>query len=88
VESTFAAGTQLVRPRGGYMLWAELPGLVDFAALRTQARANGIAFAAGDVFFAGSSERSCVRLNCAKASEEQLVQGIETLGGLIRGMLG
>jgi DNA-binding transcriptional MocR family regulator len=83
VEASFPEGTQLVQPRGGYMLWAELPGLVDFPALHAAARARGIAFAAGTVFFPTAAERSCVRLNCAKATEEQLASGIATLGELL-----
>jgi DNA-binding transcriptional MocR family regulator len=69
------------------MLWAELPGSVDFVALRAAARAKGIAFGAGTVFFPHMPERSSVRLNCAKASEEELVSAIKTLGGLIRAAL-
>jgi DNA-binding transcriptional MocR family regulator len=46
-----------------------------------------VAFAGGDVFFAEPAAQSCVRLNCAKASEEDLVRGIEILGAVL-GSLG
>ena len=84
VQASFPEGTRLVTPRGGYMLWAELPKPVDLAAVRIAARAKGIAFGAGTVFFATPPEKSCIRLNCAKASEEELVRGITALGGLLR----
>ena len=53
VEANFPAGTKVVRPRGGYMLWVTLPGRADLGRARAAARREGIAFAAGTVFFAG-----------------------------------
>lgn len=82
IERSFPAGTRVTPPRGGYMLWAELPGVVDFGKARATAREQNVVFAAGDVFFASQPETSCVRLNCAKASEEELVRGIEILGAI------
>jgi DNA-binding transcriptional MocR family regulator len=79
----FPENTKVTVPRGGYMLWAELPHRVDLHAVRRDARAQGIVFAAGDVFYAGTAPVSAVRLNCAKAGEEELVRGIETLGHLL-----
>jgi DNA-binding transcriptional MocR family regulator len=65
------------------MLWAELPGRIDLAPVRTRARAAGFVFGAGDVFFPAPPERCALRLNCAKASESELVQGIEALGSIV-----
>jgi len=79
----FPENTKVTVPRGGYMLWAEMPHRVDLPKVRAQAREKGIVFASGDVFFAGTSPVSAVRLNCAKAGEEELVRGIETLGHLL-----
>lgn len=84
IERAFPAGTKVWPQVGGYMVWVELPNLVDLAALRARARAQHVVFAAGDVFFPAPPERSYLRLNCAKASEEELVRGLETLGGILR----
>lgn len=80
---TFPPGTKTTPPRGGYMLWAELPGAIDLTAVRAQAREQGVVFAAGGVFFAAPTQTRYVRLNCAKASEAELVRGLEVLGGLL-----
>jgi DNA-binding transcriptional MocR family regulator len=85
ITRSFPEGTRTLPPRGGYMLWAELPRKMDLTPIRQQARAAGIVFGAGDAFFAAMPEKTCVRLNCAKATEEELVRGIEVLGGILRG---
>ena len=83
VARCFPAGTQVNPPNGGYMLWARLPGTVDFASVRAKARSRRVAFAAGDVFFAGPAPSSGVRLNCDRVSEPELVFALETLGELL-----
>ncbi len=83
VERNFPSGTLLSHPIGGYMLWAGLPQTVDLGSVRSAAHAEGVAFASGDVFFAGAAPRSAMRLNCAHAGEEDLVKGIEILGRIL-----
>jgi len=83
IARTFPSGTEVVQPRGGYMLWTELPSKVDLGAVRDRARQEGIVFAAGSVFFASPQEKSYLRLNCAKASEEELVRGLSVIGEIL-----
>ncbi len=83
ISRAFPKETKIIPPRGGYMLWAELPAYVDLPHLRDKARAQGVVFASGQVFFTTPSERKYIRLNCAKASESELVRGLEILGKLI-----
>lgn len=74
------------QPCGGFMLWVQLPNGTDMAALRDRAREAGVVFAAGQVFFPQALDPKgpqYVRLNCAKASEADLVRGIQTLGALL-----
>jgi DNA-binding transcriptional MocR family regulator len=84
IARSFPAGTRLSSPRGGYMLWAELPGFVDLRHVKEQARAERVVFASGDVFFPAPPSIAALRLNCAKATEEELVQGLEILGSILR----
>ncbi len=83
IANAFPAGTTVVHPRGGYMLWAELPTKVDLGVVRDRAKKEGIVFAAGDVFFAADPGKSYLRLNCAKASEEELVRGLAVIGEIL-----
>ena len=66
------------------MAWVELPGLFDLSKARDAARAEHVVFAAGTVFFASPQDRSYLRLNCSKASEANLVRGLERLGAILK----
>src|SRR5690606_4371490 len=73
VHRAFPEGTEVPEPRGGYMLWAKLPHRVDLAVVRQRAREKHVVFASGSVFYPAPPDQSCMRLNCAKASEAELV---------------
>jgi DNA-binding transcriptional MocR family regulator len=83
IGRSFPKGTRVNPPRGGYMLWAELPRAFDLATVRNAARKERIVFGAGPVFFTEAQPTSSLRLNCAKASESELVGGLETLGAIL-----
>ncbi|MEA3212079.1 MAG: hypothetical protein QOE70_5136 [Chthoniobacter sp.] len=85
IARTFPADSRVTQPRGGYMLWVELAGTPDLAAIRRTARSERVVFASGDVFFTAPGAPACLRLNCAKATEDELVKGLETLGRIISG---
>lgn len=84
IERFFPSGAKPWCQRGGYMIWVEFSGRIDFAKAREMARKDRVVFAAGDVFFPTPPERSYVRLNCAKAVEDDLARGIEVLGRAFR----
>jgi DNA-binding transcriptional MocR family regulator len=86
IDRAFPTGTKTWAQRGGYMVWAELPGPFDLAKVRNLAREQHVVFAAGSVFFPAPTDRSCLRLNTAKASAEDLVRGLEILGGVLRAL--
>jgi DNA-binding transcriptional MocR family regulator len=88
ISRTFPADSEVLPPRGGYMLWVKLPPATDLAAVRARAQKEGVVFASGDVFFPAPTGAKYVRLNCAKASEEELVRGLETLGSLFSDQAG
>ena len=83
IARSFPAGTRVNPPRGGYMLWVELPQPADLAAVREAARRESIVFASGAVFFTQPPARTCLRLNCAKASADELQHGLTRLGAIL-----
>lgn len=86
IGRSFPPGTRVAPPCGGYMLWVELPPMVDMAQLREKARNAGVVYAQGEVFFAGPSPSGhAIRLNCAKAAEPELKRGLEILAKIISG---
>ena len=80
IAKAFPAGSKLWPVIGGYMLWVELPQLVDMAHIGDTARAQNVVFAGGRVFFPAEPDKSCLRLNTSKATEDELVRGLEVLG--------
>ena len=83
ITRSFPRGTHIADPLGGYMLWVRLPDTADLAAVKVRAREKGVVFCAGDVFFPAHAPGRFMRLNCAKASESELVRGLEILGAAI-----
>ena len=56
---------RLLPPAGGFVLWVELPGLIDALALFDRARVAGISTAPGPAFSSGGGFGHHIRLNCA-----------------------
>ena len=83
ITRSFPRGTHIAEPLGGYMLWVRLPDSTDLAQVKVRAREKGVVFCAGDVFFPATAPGKFMRLNCAKASESELVRGLEVLGAAI-----
>jgi DNA-binding transcriptional MocR family regulator len=82
VLRSFPAGTHVSSPQGGFVLWVQLPEVVDALALYGQAIQAGITLAPGHIFAASRSYRNFIRLNAAYWSEETR-PAIERLGRLV-----
>lgn len=85
VTRYFPAGTRMARPMGGFVLWVELPGEIDTAALFPRAIAEGIAFTPGDLFSASGLYRNCLRLNCGNPWSDAIEAAVKRLGELASG---
>lgn len=81
VARSFPEGTRLSNPRGGFVLWAELPGKADALALYDRARRSGLVFAPGPLFSASGRHRSAMRLNCSNW-DAKIERAIGVLGRL------
>jgi DNA-binding transcriptional MocR family regulator len=62
ISRSFPPGTRVSRPRGGCVLWVEMPPGFDALRLYDQARAAGIAIAPGPIFSATERYENCFRL--------------------------
>ncbi len=60
----FPAGTTVTRPKGGFVLWVELPSGCDTQQLYPKAIEMGFTFGPGPIFSARGRFRNCLRL-CA-----------------------
>jgi DNA-binding transcriptional MocR family regulator len=79
----FPEGTEVSRPRGGFVLWVKLPAAGDVrVTMFEQARAEGIGFAPGRLFGQGGAYDDCLRLNAGYRWTSDLERAVERLGAL------
>jgi DNA-binding transcriptional MocR family regulator len=81
----FPEGTQCHKPRGGFVVWVQMPPACDAIHLYQSAIAKHIAFMPGPAFSPSGLYRNCLRLNAAKWSSE-IEAAIATLGELAKTM--
>jgi len=82
VQRHFPAGTRLSRPRGGFVLWVELPGEIDTLALHETANGFGADYVPGVLFSVSERYRNCLRLNCGYPFTVRTEGAIRRLGEL------
>ena len=84
IARTFPPATRMTRPRGGHVVWVEMPIGVDSIKLYDEALASGISIAPGPLFSASGQYRNCLRLNTAVSWSPQMEGAVATLGRLSR----
>lgn len=73
---------------GGLFLWCTLPERVDMPAFCKTAVENHVAVVPGNAFLVNESDPcSSFRLNFSTPTDEQLVRGMEILGGVAKNIL-
>ncbi|MDX1383751.1 MAG: PLP-dependent aminotransferase family protein, partial [Thermoanaerobaculia bacterium] len=85
IAQHFPAETRVSRPRGGHVLWVELPEDVDALHLYEKALDAGISIAPGPIFSASGRYRNCIRLNCALPWTQEVENAVRALGELAAG---
>jgi DNA-binding transcriptional MocR family regulator len=84
IVESFPAGIALSRPKGGYLLWCELPRNVDAVQLFGHARKAGISIAPGPMFSPTGDFTNFIRLNCGYFWDAKIERAIGVLGHLVR----
>ncbi len=83
IRQYFPCGICVTRPKGGYMLWVELPEGVDMICVSRQLCRLEIQTAPGSLFSASGKYRNCLRINCALPLTERYREAISKLGEAI-----
>lgn len=78
----FPPATRLTRPRGGHVVWVEMPLHVDVIQLYDEALVHGISIAPGPLFSAAGHYGHCLRLNLAVPWSARVEEALRTLGRL------
>lgn len=82
IDRFFPAGTRISEPRGGFVLWLELPSETDTMKLAQQALQEGISIAPGPIFSATQKYRNYLRLSCACEWNDPLERALARLAQL------
>ena len=78
----FPAGTRATRPKGGFVLWIELPGKVDALKLYHLALEQNIGIAPGPIFSSTQTFSNFIRLNGGYPWSVRIEDALRTLGQL------
>jgi len=84
IAQHFPNGTRISRPRGGFLLWVEMPPGKNALDLHDRALARGVSIAPGPIFSAKQRFSNCLRLSCAWPWSDRIERAIRTLGELAR----
>lgn len=82
IVSHFPEGTKVSRPRGGFLLWVELPEQVNALQLHRKAMNAGISISPGPMFSPQQQFGSCIRLSCGMKWSDRVDEGLRVLGQL------
>jgi len=78
----FPEGTRVTRPSGGYVVWVELPEVVDSFRLYADALQEGISVMPGPILSATQRYSNCLRITCAMPWSDGIEEAIRRLGEL------
>ncbi|WP_414165949.1 PLP-dependent aminotransferase family protein [Superficieibacter sp. BNK-5] len=80
VRQYFPCDICVTRPQGSFMLWIELPEMVDMVCVAKQLCRLKIQVAPGSLFSASGKYRNCLRINCALPLTEKNREALRQLG--------
>lgn len=84
IDDYFPAETKVTRPRGGQVLWLEMPSDFNAVELYETALQRGISIAPGAIFSTTANYQNCFRLNFSIPWSEAIEQAMRTLGYLCK----
>jgi DNA-binding transcriptional MocR family regulator len=83
VATEFPNPVKISNPRGGFVLWVELPAAVDAMRLFAEARKAGISIAPGPIFSPVGDFPNYIRLSCGFPWSIKIERAIVVLGRLV-----
>lgn len=83
----FPDGTKVSHPKGGFVLWLELPKKTNSVELYRKAMQKNISIAPGTLFSAKNMYLNYCRLSCSHGNPAKIEEAIKTLGRLAKEMI-
>ena len=84
VARYFPEGTRMTKPRGGYMLWVELPPNVDGFCVYREALQRHISIMPGTIFSPDNRFRNHIRISCNQPWYEKQDHALQVLGEICK----
>jgi 2-aminoadipate transaminase len=81
--TAFPSEAKWNEPKGGLFIWVTLPNHINTSELLIESIERGIAFIPGTNFYAKNTVNN-IRLNYSHPSVEDIVEGIQVLGNIIK----
>lgn len=85
LERHMPKGASWTDPEGGFFIWLSLPEAIDTTKMRPHASELGVEYLPGATCYADGSVKNKIRLSFSFATDDQIVEGIRILAGVIRG---
>ena len=83
ISRSFPESARLSRPRGGSVIWVEVPGL-DSVALFREALAHGVSVMPGTIFAARNRYKGFVRISYGHPWDAAIEHGVRLVGDLVQ----
>jgi DNA-binding transcriptional MocR family regulator len=83
IASEFPEGTRVSAPRGGFVLWVELPPGIDALELHEQALRRRIVVAPGPLFSARQRFANFIRISAGAPWSDRIAEALRTLAKLV-----
>ena len=83
VSDYFPEGTRITNPKGGFLLWVELPETYSCLELYRKAMSKKIAITPGILFSAQGQYKNHIRLSCGAVDGSLAKKSIKTLANLL-----
>lgn len=84
ISRYFPAGTCVSEPRGGTLLWVELPPHCSSMRLFHEALKVGIQISPGDIFSNSQRFDHCLRIGCGMQYSPKIDEALATLGQMLK----
>lgn len=88
VSEYFPEDTCVTRPQGGFTLWIEMNKKINAYKLHKRALKHKIGIAPGQIFSSQGRFENCFRISYGEPWSEEVGQGLQTLGRLMRELRG
>jgi 2-aminoadipate transaminase len=87
LKQYFPSTIQFTHPQGGMFAWVTLPEEITARELLAKAIEQGILFVPGDAFYASDPDTQTLRLNYSNVEEAAMRKALNTLGGMVAGLV-